>query len=113
MIMLNNRNEIIIAERLNLGNHLLICLNDYLPYKFSNVLFTKFTYHLLKEKNTYLPSILLFDDLGFILDLNLQKLFYSKFFNTRKEDITIRPFLCESYEVKIDSHNIEEINLNP
>lgn len=40
-----------------------------------------------------MPSILLYDDNGYIFDLNLAKLFGSKFYNTRKEERIIKSFL--------------------
>jgi hypothetical protein len=103
MILLNNRNEVVLVERLNLANHATIKLEEVLPYKLKQLAFTRFTYHLLKEKNTNIPSLLLYDDAGHLLDLSLQKLISSKFSsNKREEDAFIRPFVCESYEIKAE-----------
>lgn len=83
-----------IVERLNANNHITIKISDLLPYKLKHLSFNRFTYHLLKEKNTYLPSILLYDENGYLLDVDLRKVIYNKFGNTKKEETIIRPFLC-------------------
>jgi hypothetical protein len=105
LILLNNRNEVVIAERLNLANYVVIRLAECLPFKLQHLSFTRFSYHLLKEK-TYQPSLLLYDDTGYLLDLNLQKIIASRFSSTKKEEIIIRTFLCESYEIKSESLSI-------
>lgn len=93
----------VLVERLNLANHVTIKLEDILPYKLKQVAFIRFTYHLLKEKNTTIASLLLFDDAGHLIDINLQKLIASKFAsNKREEDAFIRPFVSESYEIKAE-----------
>ena len=102
LILLNNRNEVVIVERLNLSNHITLKIDEILPYKLKHLAFSRFTYILLKDKNNMVPSLLIFDDLGYLLDISLHKILSTRFANTKKEETFIRPFASESYELKTD-----------
>ncbi len=84
-----------------------------MPYKLKQLAFIRFTYHVLKEKNTNIPSLLLYDDSGYLLDINLHKLISSNFSNNKKEESAfIRPFICESFEIKAECP-ISMLNIDP
>ena len=101
-LLLNSLNELIIAEKLNLDNHVVIAISEYLPHRRKTVPLVRFTYHFFRIKNISHPSLVLYDEQGWIVDLNLQKLFISKFNNTEKEERITKNFLQESYQVRAD-----------
>ena len=80
-----------------------------MPFKLKGLNFNRFTYHLFKEKNSYQPSILLYDDNGYIFDIDLQKIFINKFASTLKEDKIFKSFLKESYDISPDTVQTETI----
>lgn len=87
------------VERGNILNYVVLSISDHLPFKMKHLLFNRFSYHIIKDKNTNIPSLLLYDDGGFLFDLSLQKTITSRFFPIKKEEIVVRNFLSESYEV--------------
>ena len=72
-------------------------------------MFNKFSYHLVKDKNIHYPSIILYDDSGYIFDFDLKKIVTAKFLNTKKEETVIRSFMSESYEVGDADLVVEEM----
>jgi hypothetical protein len=56
---------------------------------------------------------LLYDDTGYIFDIDLQKLFSSRFGSTLKEEKIFKSFIKESYEMNPDSIGTEAMDLSP
>jgi len=61
LIILNNKNEVYVIERLNPANYTVIKITDYLPAKLKNISFNKFNYFLFKEKGCNKTYITLTD----------------------------------------------------
>jgi hypothetical protein len=60
-MILNNKNEVYVIERLNPANFTVIKIIDYLPTKQKNVSFNKLNYFLFKEKGYIRTYITLTD----------------------------------------------------
>lgn len=90
----------------------MIDVSEYLPFKLKNLNFNRLIYSTFKEKGKQKPSLLLYDDTGFVLDIDLQQIFYRLFVNNQKEEFTIKSFAKESYDILADSIIVETISLS-
>lgn len=105
-MILNSNREIFIFSRHDISNYASIDLTEYLPYKLKGLSFNKFVYTTFKDKGKQKPSIILCDETGFILDINLESIFYRQFANNKKEDLKIKLFIKETYDVANDSSKV-------
>lgn len=59
-----------------------------------------------------MPSVIIFDESGFLIDLKIQKQIAVKFSNPKKEEHTLKSFPKESYEILNQDLNITELSLS-
>ena len=91
ILILNSRKELYLFERLQPSNCAMLDLEAGLPNKLKGLHLNSITYSLVQEKGRLLPSVILCDDSGFLLDVSLKKIYSSRFSNTQKEEHKVRP----------------------
>ncbi len=90
----------------------MVDLTEYLPYKLKGLNFNRISYNLFKEKARNLPSVIVYDETGFVLDINLQQIYLNKFANKKKEDFLIKSFQKEPYDIMKDHTQLESVRLS-
>lgn len=99
LLVLNSNKELYLFERNDPTNYAMVDLSECLPYKLKGLAFTKMHYSVFKEKGKVHPSVIVCDETGFLLDINLQPIYSSKFAGRKKEEFLIKSFQKETYEI--------------
>lgn len=83
-----------------------------MPYSLRATNFTKIYYTLFKEKGRNHPSVVVYDETGYILDINLQQVYVKAFSGKKKEEFLIKSFQKESYDISRDKSEVEIVVLS-